>query len=53
MILVKKDQGTLLAKEETTSCWATVRIREVVTFFCVGPWHCGTFLGLVGCGCDG
>lgn len=53
VILGKKVQGTLLAKEEPTSCWATVRICEVVTSFCVGPWHCGRFLGLVGRGCDG
>lgn len=53
VVLGKKDQGTLLAKEEPTSCWATVRICKVVTSFCVGSWHYGRFLGLVGHGFDG
>lgn len=53
MIFGKKDHGTVLAKEEPTSSWATERICKVVTCFCVGPWLWGGFHGLVGHGSDG
>lgn len=53
MILGKTDQSTLLAEEEPTSCWATVKICKVVTSFGVCPWHSGRFCGLVGHGSDG
>lgn len=43
----------LLAKKESASCWATVRICKVATSFSVGPWQCGGFLGLAGHGSDG